>query len=82
MSDDDSAAEPEEDEATRKDREGGRQFGRVLMVLGAIGVGAGLFLVSEQYLVGGGLAFIALGFVVHRWPVKIVRLLSGMGDKM
>jgi hypothetical protein len=72
----------EEDEAAERDRAGGRQFGRVMMVLGACGVGAGLFLVEDQYLVGGGIALAVLGFVAHRWPVEIVRLLSGMSDKM
>jgi hypothetical protein len=53
-----------------------------MMVVGAGCAVAGLFFVDDQYMVFGGLGLVVVGAVAYRWPAEIVRLFTGMGDKL
>jgi len=79
------AEEPEEeDEATRRDREGGEQFGKALIALGLVGgVSSALFFDRfDEYTAAGALLVVGVGVVVYRFPVQIVRMFTGMSDKL
>ena len=80
----DTTEPEEEDEATRKDREGGRQFARVVLVLGLAYALAGALLFEHfamaEVAIASGL--IVVGAVAYKWPVRVIRLFTGMGDKL
>ena len=79
-----AAAPEEEDEAIEKDREAGRQLGTVLLVLGVGYALAGALLFESFSAIEAGIAagVIVVGFVTRRWPLSVVRLFTGMGDKV
>ena len=73
--------EHEEDEATRLDREAGRQFGKVMLVVGSITGLSSWFAFDDDRIVALGMALVVFGVLAMLWPVELKRFLTGQSDE-